>query len=66
MIWKLFLAVYLPIGFAIGVAEFRLRLRVWEHDKYKWVCIPFNTLLWLPISLFIFVVVLIAQFYKRL
>lgn len=58
-LWFFFLGTYLGIGFAIGVCEYRFRNRVIEEDKYNWVVIPFNTLLWLPISLIILFLVLI-------
>ena len=58
---KLFIFLCLAIGFAIGMAEFRIRReREFGFWKSCWI-VPFFTLLWLPILLLCIVLLLIEK-----
>lgn len=59
----LFTFIYLLIGLAIGVVEFRLRQQYYSNKA--WWCIPLHLFLWLPIIVIILIVFIIAQFKKN-
>lgn len=59
----LFTFIYLLIGLAIGVVEFRLRQQ-YLPDNSAWWCIPLHLFFWLPIIVILLIVFIIAQFNK--